>query len=91
MFKSPTATVVEFTIVVLPRTVRLPPIIASPVDSNVVNLPVDGVVLPIGVLSNAKSDTLPATFKLPPIPTPPDTTNAPVFVLVDSVRFVIIT
>jgi len=37
--------------VVAPVTPRVPPTVAFPVDANVVNLPVDGVVAPIGVLS----------------------------------------
>ena len=57
------------------------------VDCNVVNTPVLGVALPIGVLLILAKLAVPAlnvppTFNAPPIPTPPVTTNAPVVVLV---------
>ena len=35
-------------------------------------------------------ETYPLTFKLPPTPTPPETFNAPVFVLFDCVPLVIL-
>jgi hypothetical protein len=48
IFLSSTVIVDEFTVTVVPLTVKLPPIVVSPVVVNVVNAPVLAVVAPIG-------------------------------------------
>ena len=60
--------VVDSMVVVVPLTVKFPPIIALPVVSNDVNFPVDGVVKPIVVLSIsplAMSTAVTATCPVP--------------------------
>ena len=83
-------------VIMLPPTYKFPPIPAPPVTCNApvfVEVEVAVPVILITVDANNAAPTklppepvdaiVPPTFKFPPIPTPPVTTNAPVVVLTD--------
>ena len=60
-----------------------------PLDVNPVNVPTE-VILPWAAVANVPV-MFPLTFKAPPIPIPPDTTKAPVVILVEAAVLEIVT